>query len=243
MIKAEERVVMWKLVVVVILLAGLVGCAGMEDVDWGDVLTGQAPLDEATVARGLKEALEVGTGRAAGRLGTVDGYLGDALLRIALPDELQDISSRLRQVGLGGKVDELEVAMNRAAEQAAGEAVSVFGDAIRGMTIADAWGILRGHDTAATDYFRERTSATLQSRYRPIIEQRLRTVGGYRDYESLVTQIEAIPLLDPPDLDLVGYVTDRALTGLFSTVAQEEARIREDPLARTTDLLRRVFAD
>ena len=223
-----------------VLVIGCGGCAGMKGADWNDML-GEAPLDEATVARGLKQALEVGTKRAAGRVGTVDGYLGDALLRIALPEDLQDIAGRLRRAGLGGKVDELEVAMNRAAEQAAGEAVAVFGDAIRGMTIADAWGILEGDDTAATDYFRLHTSDALQRRYRPIIADRLRTVGGYGDYETLVAQIEAMPLLDPPDLDLVGYVTDRALAGLFVTVAREERRIREDPLARTTELLQRVF--
>jgi len=221
---------------------GLVGCAGMEDVDLESVLGGAGPLDEATVARGLKEALSVGTGRAVDQVGSLDGYLANEALKIALPVELQDVAGTLRSAGLGSKVDELEVAMNRAAEQAAGEAVNVFGDAIRGMTLADAWGILRGHDTAATDYFRERTSAALTSRYRPIVESRLRAVGGYGDYETLVARLESLPFVEPPDLDLVGYVTDHALDGLFTVLAQEEQKIREDPLARTTALLQRVFA-
>lgn len=219
----------------------LVGCAGLQDVAWDDVL-GQAPLDEATVVRGLKETLVVGTDRATTELGTVDGYLADATLRIALPDDLQDLGRRLRQVGLGSHVDELEIAMNRAAEQAAGEAVAVFGEAITGMTVADGWAILNGHQSAATDYFRERTETTLNGRYRPIIEQRLRAVGGYAEYESLVEAVESVPWLETPDLDLVGHVTGRALDGLFLTVAEEEARIRRDPVARTTALLRRVFA-
>jgi len=228
--------------IVAAISVGLAGCAAMEDVDLGTVLGGAGPLDEATVARGLKEALSVGTGRAVGQVGRLDGYLADAALKIVLPRELQDVAGTLRSAGLGSKIDELEVAMNRAAEQAAGEAVTVFGDAIRGMTLADAWGILRGHDTAVTDYFRQRTGVALAARYRPIVESRLRAVGGYGLYETLVAQLESLPFVDPPDLDLVGYVTDRALGGLFTVLAREEQRIRQDPLARTTALLQRVFA-
>ncbi len=230
-----------RLVATITLVLALAGCAGMENFDLDSVLGGTAPLDEATVARGLKEALTVGTGRAVDRVGGLDGYLGNELLRIALPAEVQDVAGTLRTVGLGSKVDELEVAMNRAAELAAGEAVAVFGDAIRGMTLADAWGILRGPDTAATDYFRERTGAALTGRYRPIVEAKLRSVGGYSDYESLVSRLEGIPFVEAPDLDLVGYVTDHALSGLFTVLATEEQQIRADPLARTTALLQRVF--
>ena len=217
------------------------GCAGMENLDLNSVLGGNAPLDEATVADGLKEALAVGTQRASQRVGGVDGYLGNALLRIALPEDLQEVASTLRSVGMGAKVDELEVAMNRAAEQAAGEAVAVFGDAIRGMTVADAWGILRGADTAATDYFRARTGTALETRYRPIVEGKLRTVGGYEDYEDLASKLKSLPFVEAPDLDLVGYVTDHALDGLFLELANEEQKIRQDPVARTTQLLQRVF--
>jgi hypothetical protein len=219
----------------------LVGCAGMQEGDLGKILGGSAPLDEATVARGLKEALSVGTQRTAAQVGAVDGYLKNEALKIVLPPQVQDVAGTLRSVGLGGKVDDLELAMNRAAEQAAGESVSVFGDAIRGMTIADAWGILRGGDTAATNYFRAHTSAALTTRYRPIVENRLRGVGGYSDYETLVAKLQSLPLVDPPNLDLVGYVTEHALDGLFKVLATEEKKIRDDPLARTTALLQRVF--
>ncbi len=214
----------------------LAGCASLQD-----VMNSSAPLDEATVARGLKEALSVGTQRTANQVGALDGYLKNAALKIVLPPQVQDVAGTLRSVGMGQKVDELEVAMNRAAEQAAGESVSVFGDAIRGMTIADAWGILRGGDTAATDYFREKTSTALTGRYRPIIENRLQGVGGYSDYESLVAKLQSLPFVNPPDLDLVGYVTDHALDGLFKVLATEEQKIRDDPVARTTALLQRVF--
>jgi hypothetical protein len=218
------------------------GCAGLADLDLGGVRGGPAPLDESTVTAGLKEALAVGTGRTVSRTSAVDGYLGDALLRIALPAAITDHGETLRRFGLGARVDELEIAMNRAAELAAGEATALFVETIEGMTLSDAWGILRGHETAATDYFRDRTAAALTTRYRPIILSSLHQVGGYAEYENLVARLEALPLIDPPDLDLVGYVTDHALAGLFTVLAQEETKIRTDPLARTTALLQRVFS-
>lgn len=233
---------MRKLLVILAAVLSLGGCAGMKNLDLGNVLGGTAPLNEATVAQGLKEALSVGTQRATARVGGVDGYLGNALLRIALPEDLQDLAGTLRSVGMGAKVDELEVAMNRAAEQAAGEAVAVFGDAISGMTVADAWGILRGADTAATDYFRARTATALEARYRPIVDNKLHTVGGYDDYEALVGKLNSLPVVEAPDLDLVGYVTEHALDGLYLELASEEVKIRQDPLARTTELLQKVFA-
>lgn len=216
------------------------GCAGLADLDLGGG-PGRAPLDEGTVAAGLKEALRVGTERTVARTGRLDGYLGDALLRIALPEPIQEMSGTMRALGLGGKLDQLEVAMNRAAELAAGEATDLFVAAIGGMTLQDAWGILRGPDTAATDYFRERTAAALAARYRPVIQSSLQQVGGYAEFEDLSRRLAAMPLVDLPDLDLVGYVTDHALGGLFTVLAQEERQIRADPLARTTALLQRVF--
>lgn len=118
---------------------------------------------------------------------------------------------------------------------------ALFVATIRDMTLQDAWGILRGHDTATTDFFRERTAAALNSRYHPIVQSSLRQVGGYAEFEELSRRIEALPFIDLPDLDLVGYVTDHALSGLFTVLGQEEQRIRADPVARTTALLLRVF--
>jgi len=217
------------------------GCKTLKDAGLDDILGDQGGLDEATVVAGLKEALKVGTERTVDQVGAVDGYLADEMLRIVLPEDARSAASTLRRVGMGGMVDEFEVSMNRAAELAAHEATAIFWNAITSMTLADAWGILRGNDTAATDYFRQRTGQALTSRYRPIVETKLRSVGGYSDYETLVGRLEAIPLVDAPDLDLVGYVTDHALEGLFSVLAGEEQKIREDPLKRTTSLLQRVF--
>ena len=221
----------------------LAGCATLKDAHLEDILnTGDGPLDEATVTAGLKEALRVGTERTTLSVGGVDGYLANALIRIAIPDDLRQVTDRMRQVGLGAYVDELEVGMNRAAEAAAGEARDVFWSAITSMTIADAFGILNGDDTAATEYFRERTAATLEARYRPIVRRKMETVGLARLYEDLLAAYDTIPLTSKPELEpLDRYVTDRALDGLFSVLATEERKIREDPAARTSELLRRVF--
>ena len=214
------------------------GCTQMSDFGLG----GSQVLDERTVAAGLKEALRIGTERTVARTGVRDGYLGNPQLRIALPPAVQDMSTTLRSLGLGGRLDELEVAMNRAAEGAAGEATAIFVETITSLTLQDALGILKGRDTAATDFLRARTAAALSARYRPIVQTHLRGVGGYTEYEELVALIEVLPLVDPPQLDIVDYVTERALAGLFTVLGEEERRIRTDPLARTTALLRRVFA-
>lgn len=217
------------------------GCASLQNTDFGSVLGG-GELDEATVTAGLKEALTIGTGNTVASTSTVDGYLANELIRIALPDEFDGAASTLRSAGLGRYVDELEVAMNRAAEQAAGEARDIFWAAIEDMTIADAFAILRGHDTAATDYFRARTETELRARYEPIVAEKTESVGLGRLYGQAADAYAALPLTSKPELvDLDSYVTDRALDGLFTVLAREEQAIRQDPAARTTDLLRRVF--
>ena len=199
-------------------------------------------LDEPTVIAGVKEALRVGTQNTVLSTSRIDGFLGNQLIRIALPEQLQSAASTLRQVGLGGQVDELEIGMNRAAERAAGEARDVFWSAITGMTVADAFGILRGGPTAATDYFRDRTEATLRSRFQPIVQQKIQEVGLGRAYGRVSTTYNSLrPAGAPPLVDLDDYVTDRALAGLFTVLGTEEQRIREDPAARTTELLRKVF--
>ncbi len=200
------------------------------------------PLDEATVARGLREALRVGSGRATRRVGRLDGFLANELIRIRLPEDLQKMADALRKIGFRRQVDELEVAMNRAAEEAAGEALDVFVAAIDDMTIADAFGILRGGDTAATDYLKGRTSENLRQRFEPIIASKMEKVGLYRTYGALADTYNNLPFARRPAVDLESYLTERALDGLFTTLAEEETRIRKDPVARTTELLRKVFS-
>ncbi len=225
-------------------VAALVACAGGAPLGGLTGLLGAGSasrLDQDTVVAGLKEALRVGSGNAVDSTSRVDGYLGNPAIRIPLPDELSGMAKALRTVGLGARVDELEVAMNRAAERAAGEAADVFLAGIRDMSFTDAYGILNGGETAATDYFRRTTSDELRRRFQPIVDQKMRQVGLVQLYDELVGRYTSLPFASEPPLDLRAYVTERGLDGLFSVLAQEERRIRTDPSARVTELLQRVF--
>ncbi len=229
----------------VLWLLALSGCSGA-GVSLDDLIATAGALqrpesDARTVAAGLREALRVGTERSVATTSRANGFFGNSLIRIALPDELQTAARGLRAVGLGGQIDELELAMNRAAERAAGEATPVFLDAIAGLSIADAYAILRGNDRAATDYFESETREALAQRFAPIVDDSMRQVGLVQLYDRVVGQIAALPLVSAPALDLRAYVTDGALAGLFTVLAQEERRIRRNPAARSTELLRRVF--
>jgi hypothetical protein len=207
----------------------------------GLLLLGAAGLSEATTASGLREALRVATERAVASTSREGGFLDDPRIRIHLPGKLDAMAGALRAIGFGSQVDELEVGMNRAAERAAGEATPVFVDAIEQMSIGDAVGILRGGNTAATDYFQRKTTEPLRGRFRPIVDDAMRNVGVAQQYEALLGQYRTLPFASSPTLDLNGYVTDRALAGLFKIIGEEEKRIRKDPAARATDLLRQVF--
>lgn len=229
----------------------MLGCAGGTGVAELDQILGSArqasgtaaPLDESTVIAGLRDALRVGTDRTVAAISRPDGYLGNELIRIHMPESLDTMARALRAVGFSQQLDELDVAMNRAAEQAAGEATSVFLNGIQQMSIKDAWGILEGGDTAATAYFRRTTSGELRTRFEPIVEDKMAAVGLVKLYDDLVARYRAIPLAslgqDPPELRQ--YVTDGALDGLFTVLGEQETKIRKDPAARTNELLRTVF--
>jgi hypothetical protein len=216
-------------------------CAGSEGLSSiGQVLSGYSSSDSDLVA-GLKQALEVGTTEAVARTSAVDGFLENDRIRIPLPDSLQTMASGLRTVGLGRQVDELEVSMNRAAERGASEATDVFLQGIQQMSFADAQAIFDGGDTAATEYFERTTRETLRSRFQPIVDEKMDEVGVVRTYDGLVERYAALPFTQKPTLDLRGYVTEGALDGLFTVLGEEERKIRTDPAARTTALLRQVF--
>ncbi len=220
------------------------GCSDLRTETLGDILRSgrETPLDEKTVTAGLKEALRVGTERAVDNTSKLDGFLGNALIRIVIPEQFEDASEVLKSMGFGKQVDNFEIAMNRAAERASGEAIDIFWNAITRMTLADAFGILNGGETAATDFFRDRTEEELRSRFNPIVKQKMSDVGLYQLYNDLKDYYDKIPMTTAPALNLDEYITEKTLNGLFVVLGQEEKRIREDPLARTTDLLRRVFA-
>jgi hypothetical protein len=232
------------LLLTIFLILASSGCATLQD-SMGDILdsgSGDGELDESVVIAGIREALRVGTQNTVISTSQVDGYLGNELIRIVFPEQMGSMVSTLRTVGLGAYVDELEVGMNRAAELAAAEARDIFWNAIRDMTVTDAFGILNGDDTAATEYFRRQTGAELMERFHPIIEQKIDEIGLSRLYGKAVDAYNSLSFTGAPELvDLDEYVADKALEGLFTVLAQEEQKIRKDPAARTTELLRKVF--
>lgn len=194
------------------------------------------------IVGGLREALEKGVRTAVDLLGQTDGFLGNPKVRIPLPEHLQKISSGLRMLGQDQYADEFELTMNRAAEAAAPEAKAIFMDAIREMTIEDAQKILDGADDAATQYFRKTGEVRLRERVQPIIEQATAQAGATNAYNELVKSLDFLgDTVDTQSLNLNDYVTGKALDGLFLIIAEEEKRIRENPVERTTDLLKKVF--
>ncbi len=192
--------------------------------------------------RGLRETLAQGAVTATRQAATPDGFLQHDAIRIPLPPDAQRVERALRQMGLGSEVDRAVRAINRGAEQAAAEARPIFLQAIREITFLDALAILRGEEDAATAYLRRTTEDTLTERFRPIIHDALAQTGATRIYGDIARAYNAVPLtgrtIDP---DLTGYVTSKAMDGLFHLIAQEEARIRTDPLARTTRAMRQIF--
>jgi hypothetical protein len=232
------------LIAILMVVMTVSGCASLQE-GIGDVMesdAGAGELEESVVIEGIREALRVGTGNTLVSTSRVDGYLGNEMIRIALPDQLKSVASTLRSVGLGAHVDELEVGMNRAAELAAAEARDIFWEAITKMTIADAFGVLNGDDTAATEYFRGQTGSELRRRFHPIIESKMEEIGLSRLYGRIEDTYSSLTFTGTPELVVLDeYVTDRALEGLFTVLAGEEKKIRRDPAARTTELLRQVF--
>jgi hypothetical protein len=192
-------------------------------------------------AAGVREALGVASERAVALASRPGGFLDNPLIHIKPPKTLRKVGSALRAVGMSEQVDELEVGMNRAAERASREAKPVFVEAIQGMTLQDAVGIVRGGDTAATDYFRSATEEKLRVRFRPIVADALSRVGVRNQYNALIERYRALPFAEPTTLDLDDYTTKKTLGGLFKLLADEERKIRSDPAKRTTSLLRRVF--
>ena len=200
-------------------------------------------ISESEIIKGLKEALEVGSAKAVDLVSKPDGYYKNADIKIPLPESVQKVGKLLRGAGFGEKVDAFELSMNRAAEQAAPEAKSIFWDAIKKMDIGEARKILNGRDDEATLYFKDKTYQRLEQSFKPIVENSMGEVGVTRAYQDLSEKVEAIPFAGGLSFDLDQYVTEGALNGLFKMLAEEEKKIRSDPAARVTDLLRKVFGD
>ncbi len=221
-----------------VLLAGLAIVASLGPAPRELAATG---LDSKTAADGLKEALGVGTSRSVDLLGRPDGYLKDLDVRIPMPEKLHVVDKSLRTIGKGNLVDEFVTSMNRAAETAAPLARSVFLDTIKQMSFADALTIVRGKDHEATDYLRANAGPRLDTLFRPIVAGQLDKVGTTRSFDAMMSRASALPFAGKSAFDLDEYVTAKALDGLFLMIGREEEKIRKDPVARTTDLLKTVF--
>lgn len=204
-------------------------------------LTAPTELSEDKVIAGLKEALEVGAGNAVNLTGAANGFLQNEAIKIAMPAQLQKLDQALRFVGYGPQLDEFVVSMNRGAEQATALAKPIFVDAIKAMSFEDAQGILKGSDTAATEYFQGKTTDKLSAMFRPQVEAALNQVGVTRQYRELVGKYDSLPFMESLTFDPDQYVVDHSLKGLFHVLAEEEQKIRTDPGARVTELLKDVF--
>jgi hypothetical protein len=197
--------------------------------------------DDRTNAAGIKEALAVGTERAIASLGRQDGYFGNAAVKILMPSSIQKVADVARMAGYQKQVDEFVLSMNRAAEAAVPLASRYFGDAIRDMSVDDVRGILTGGDTAATEFFRAKTRDKLYAAFKPVVSQKVSEVGATNAYKAMMGRYEQVPMMRSQSLDLDDYVTNKSLDGLFHMVGEEEKKIRTNPAARTTDLLKSVF--
>jgi hypothetical protein len=226
------------------LLIGLVFLASPASAQVDQLLKGitGSGVTDSKASAGLKEALEVATEKAVSLTGRPNGYFGDAAIKILMPAKLQTMQEGLRAVGYGPQIDEFVLSMNRAAEQAAPAAKQIFGNAITNMSFDDAKKILTGGNTAATDYFKAKTTNELTAAFKPVIDKSMGQVGVTKQYQALVGKFETIPFVKTQSFDLDNYVTGKALDGLFHVVGEQETMIRTNPAARTTTLLQEVFA-
>jgi len=214
---------------------------GVQSPGSADTAGGRNALDQKTTISGLKEALSIGTRNAVGSVSKMDGYFGNELIKILLPEKLQKVADVIGKLGYQQQVDQLVLAMNRAAETAAPKAVPLFTQAIKEMSFDDARRILQGGETAATDFFKGKTSKKLYDQFKPVVTSSMNKVGVAKAYKDMVTPYQSLPFASKESMDLDHYVTNKALDGLFTMVGEEEKKIRTNPAARVTDLLKRVF--
>ena len=202
--------------------------------------SGAVGLSSEEIANGLKEALTIGTQNGTGRLSSIDGFFANAALKILMPPEAVKVENTLRDFGMGSVVDKAVLSMNRAAEDAAKSAAPIFVSAIKQMTITDAVNILKGGNNAATNYFKDKTTAALTAAFRPSVEKSLSKVNATKYWKDVFSTYNRFSS-NPVNTDLTAYVTNKAIAGIFTEVASEELKIRQNPEARVSDLLKKVF--
>ena len=201
----------------------------------------QEKIDEGTIIAALKEAISIGTDNAVKSVSELDGYLANQAIKIVIPEDFNVVANGLRKIGYNKPVDDFILSMNRAAEKAAPKAKAIFINAIKEMTFDDAKRILNSNDTAATDYFKAKASEELYAAFNPIISSSVNEVGATRYYKTMADKFALLPFMKTEKLNLDNYVTNRALEGLFYMIGEEEKKIRTDPKARATELLKKVF--
>jgi hypothetical protein len=205
--------------------------------------TTSSGFSEEEAASAIKEALVKGTGESVNIVSVVDGYFKNPEIKIPFPPEATAMETKLRAAGFGSQVDKAVLSINRAAENAAKDAQPIFVSAVKGMSIKDAINIVRGKDNAATEYLKNTTSPALKTQFKPAIQKSLDEVNATKYWTDLVSTYNKIPFVQKMNPDLASYVTDKAIEGLFVMIAKEELKIRKDPVARTTDLLKKVFGN
>jgi len=203
--------------------------------------SGGAGLSNDEVVKGLREALSVGTNNSTGKASKLDGYFGNPLIKIPFPPEAKQMESTLKQLGMTKQVNSFVMTLNRAAEGAAKDAAPIFIKAIKGMSIADGFTILKGGDNAATTYLKNKTLEQLKVQFKPVVKASLQKVQITKYWSPLATNYNRIPGIKKMNPNLEDYVTGKAIEGLFKLIADEEKKIRKDPAARVSDILKKVF--
>lgn len=238
---------MKKLLIVLLLAAGIAGTGQAQSLlnNLKKKVTGSSSgssLSSDDIVNGLKQALTLGAQKSADKLSAADGFFKDAVVKILLPPQAQNAEKTLRNLGMGQLVDNAILSMNRAAEDASKSAAPIFVNAIKGMSVQDGLGILRGADTAATGYLRKSTSPQLTTAFHPVIDSSLQKTGATKYWKDVFETYNKLPTtFKKVNPDLSAYVTQKAMDGIFYYVAQEEKQIRKDPAAQVTDLLKKVF--
>ena len=229
-----------KKVVLSLMAFSLFSCAEMQQVM--DQLPQGTGLTQAEIGNGLKEALNNGISKQVTKLTTTDGFFKNEAVKILLPEELKIVDTKLRQIGLSSLADEGLKVLNRAAEDAVKEATPIFVDAVKQMTFNDAKNILMGNNTAATTYLQNTTSNALYTKFNPVIKNSFAKVGADQVWNNIITKYNSIPLVTKVNPDLTDYTTNKAMEGVFKMIAVEEGNIRTNLNARSSDLLKKVFA-
>lgn len=232
---------MRKILCLLVVITGLSSCGELQQVI-NQLPEGGGPLTQAEIGAGLREALNQGIERQVVKLAAENGFYGNERLRILLPEQLQRVDRTLRDLGMGKLADDGLRLLNRAAEDAVGEAIPIFAEAVKGITFTDAKNILLGPDSAATVYLEGRTRNPLYGKFNPIIKNSFQKVGADRVWSQLIQRYNSLPLVEPVNPDLADYVTGEALKGVYTAIADEEKDIRNRISARSSELLRKVFA-